>query len=92
MFLFDGPILPHGFNTFRRAPAAEVGFEDYIFNPNLSFIPTSAVGPGLLSRNTPPGPGNVGVLAINKAIDSGLPGILAPSFKPQPLSAQYPTG
>jgi len=92
MFLFDGPILPFGYNTFKPAPAADVGFEDYVFNPNLSFIPTSAVGPGILSRMTPPGPGNVGVLAINKTVDSGLPGILVPSFKPQPLSPSNPTG
>lgn len=93
MFGFaDGPVLPQGFNTFQRAPAADVGMEDYIFQPNLSFIPMTFVGTGLVTIHNPPAVNSNGVLALNTARESGLPGIIVPSFRTQPLSPNNPTG
>lgn len=87
----DGPLLPAGFERYKPSVPADVGTEDYIFKSGLSFIPESYVGTGIVTA-TPPALARHGVLAINKTLDSGLPGILVPSFRPQPLSPQYPTG
>lgn len=80
-----------GFGTFKAAPSADVGFEDYIFNPGLSFLPMPINGTGIRTAN-PPSIASDTTLAINTNTLSGLPGILIPSFRTQPLSAQYPTG
>lgn len=78
-----------GFASFRNVPPADVGMEDYVFQPGLTFLPMSLPGPGTF---TPPPlglqPGSV--LALNTSRDSGLPGILIPNFKTQPLSASNP--
>lgn len=89
--MWDGPILPSGWASFRASPPADTGFEAYVYKANLSFLPESYVGTGITTP-VPPGLKAGGVLAINKTVDSGLPGILIPSFRTQPLSPAYPTG
>lgn len=80
-----------GFERYKKAPDADVGFQDYVFNPGLSKLPIDTEGTGRITA--PPPTIQLGsVLAINSATVSGLPGILIPSFRTQPLSPQYPTG
>lgn len=80
-----------GFARFRKAPDADVGFQDYIYQPGLSFLPVDTEGTG---RKTDPPPSikRGSVLAIASPLVSGLPGVLIPSFRTQPLSPNNPTG
>lgn len=87
----DGPLLPFGFSTYRPAPPADTGMEAVIHGTRLSFIPQSYVGTGLVT-GAPPNVQSGGVLAINRSLVSGLPGVLVPSMRTQPLSPSYPTG